>query len=76
MSSVSAAFPSAENIRVIAMEGTLCAVCSVGNQEWKGIAPIIKVGNLFLSLELLTNPPPMQPPHDARALAMSLLNPG
>ena len=76
MSSVSAAFPSAENIRVIAMEGTLCAVCSVGNQEWKGIAPIIKVGNLFLSLELLTNPPPRQPPHDARALAMSLLNPG
>ncbi len=61
MSSVSAAFPSAEDIRVIAMEGTLCAVCLVENQEWKGIAPIIKVGNLFFSLELLTNPPPRQP---------------
>jgi len=75
LSSVRAAFPTADAIEIQASEGTLSAVCSVESQANKGIAPIIKVGALYLSVEQVPQPPPAQAPLNPMELAMCLLNP-
>ena len=74
-SSVRAAFPTADTIEIQASEGTLSAACSVERQTNKGIAPIIKVGALYLSVEQVPQPPPAQAPLNPMELAMCLLNP-